>query len=267
MPSMPSVPLMRASPSFSRSSTGSTPATRPSPRRGLSLAHQRQGDVRERREVAAAAQRAELPDHRLHAGVEQRRQGLPDHRPGAGAPGRQRPQPQQPSTPARPRARRVRRCRPRATGSTTAAGRPAARRGCRSSRARRSRWRRRRRGGRTSPGPGHVLARPGHGGDRLAGQDDRGRLAGDGHDVGDGQGRPGDDDGHACIQPQGPRLPRSPLPSSPFPRFRVPPAPRPPPALPPPTGESLLGFGPPPVIHRCCYVPAVTHRRAEAPHQ
>ena len=69
MPSMPSVPLMSARPSFSASSTGASPAAASASAAGiaravgvgdLALAHQRERAVRERREVARAAERAVL---------------------------------------------------------------------------------------------------------------------------------------------------------------------------------------------------------------
>ena len=56
----------------------------------FAFAHQRQCDVRERGEVAAATERSELPHHRSHAGVEQRGQPLGDDRTDAGTPGRER---------------------------------------------------------------------------------------------------------------------------------------------------------------------------------
>ena len=88
IPSMPSVPLMRARPSFSSSSTGAMPAAAsasaagirsPCASRDLALAHERERAVRERGEVAGAAERAVLVDDRRDAGVEHgdvRREGL-----------------------------------------------------------------------------------------------------------------------------------------------------------------------------------------------
>ena len=81
MPSMPSVPLMRARPSFSASSTGVMPAAASASAAAsqlavrvahVALAHQRQRAVRQRREVAGAAERAVLVDDRGDAGVEHR---------------------------------------------------------------------------------------------------------------------------------------------------------------------------------------------------
>ncbi len=104
MPSMPSVPLMRARPSFSLSSTGSIPAAASSSGTGRStpsgptaraLAHEHQGAVRERGEVAAAAQRAELVDDRRDLGIEQGRHGLGDHGAGSRAAAGQRLEPKQ----------------------------------------------------------------------------------------------------------------------------------------------------------------------------
>ena len=93
MPSMPSVPLRRARPSFSRSSTGLIPCSASSSPAGrdravgafrVALAHQGQGAVRQRREVAGAAERTVLVDHRGDAGVEHVRHGLRDLGPYAG---------------------------------------------------------------------------------------------------------------------------------------------------------------------------------------
>ena len=73
MPSMPSVPLMRASPSLAASSTGVEPGRgerlggRHQRAGGVAhraLAHQRQRAVRQRCQVAGAAERAVLVDHR-----------------------------------------------------------------------------------------------------------------------------------------------------------------------------------------------------------
>ena len=54
---------------------------------GFAFAHQDQGAVRERREVAGAAERAEFADHRSDAGVEHIHHGLQDHGADAGAAG------------------------------------------------------------------------------------------------------------------------------------------------------------------------------------
>ena len=72
MPSIPSVPLMRASPSFSASSTGCKPVVGQRLGGGahdsriddVALTHHGQGAVRERREVAGAAEAAVLEDDR-----------------------------------------------------------------------------------------------------------------------------------------------------------------------------------------------------------
>ena len=104
LPSMPSVPLISARPSFSASTTGAIPARGSASAAGrsapvgvahLALADQRQRDVCQRRQVAGAAERAVLGHDRGDAGVEQggqRRGGLG---PDAGAAGGQRRQPQQ----------------------------------------------------------------------------------------------------------------------------------------------------------------------------
>ena len=85
MPSIPSVPLISASPSFSCSVIGSTTsaASRRAPERvsHRPLPHQRQRAVGERREVAGAAERAVLVDDRRDAVVEQPRVGLRGLRP------------------------------------------------------------------------------------------------------------------------------------------------------------------------------------------
>jgi len=61
----------------------------------LPLAHNGERDVRQRRQIPRAAQRAELPDHRRDAGVEQVRVRLGGTRTYAGVAGDQRPQSQQ----------------------------------------------------------------------------------------------------------------------------------------------------------------------------
>ena len=103
-PRMPSVPLISASPSFARSVSGSIPASPSASAAGrgspvavddLPLADQRQRAVRERREVAARAERAVLGDDRRDAGVEQLEDRLGDLRPGARVPHGQRPRAQQ----------------------------------------------------------------------------------------------------------------------------------------------------------------------------
>ena len=104
IPSMPSVPLMSARPSFSRRTSGSMPARR-APRppsttvsgrvAHLALPHRGERDMRKRREVARAAERAVLAHDRGDSGVEHRRVGLGDDRAHARVAGRQRLQPQQ----------------------------------------------------------------------------------------------------------------------------------------------------------------------------
>ena len=61
----------------------------------LALAHRGERDVRQRREVARAAERAVLAHDRRDAGVEHRGVGLDDDRAHAGVPGRERLQAQQ----------------------------------------------------------------------------------------------------------------------------------------------------------------------------
>ena len=162
MPSMPSVPLMRARPSFSASSTGVE--TGGGERVGggdqvavavadVALAHQRERAVRERRQVAGAPERAVLVDHRGDAVGQQRR---PAARPSPGGRrcGRSRAsRAAAASVPGPPRARPPAPTRPRATGPATAAAACAARGRCAGSRARRSRSRRRTPASATPPAP------------------------------------------------------------------------------------------------------------------
>ena len=105
MPSMPSVPLMSARPSFSARTSGWMPAAARAPDREQragaavpphrALAHRRQRAVRERRQVAGAAERAVLAHHGGDARVQHARVGLRDRQAHAGAAGGQRGQPQQ----------------------------------------------------------------------------------------------------------------------------------------------------------------------------
>ena len=104
MPSMPSVPLMRARPSFSPRRTGVMPAaaralaasvSSPSADAHLALAHGDQGAVRERGEVARAAERSVLAHDRRDAGVEDRGVGLGGLAAHAGASGHERREAQQ----------------------------------------------------------------------------------------------------------------------------------------------------------------------------
>ena len=107
------------------------------------LPHQRQRAVRERREVARAAERAVLVDDRRDPGREHRGVGGRDDRPHAGAPGGQRREPQQHQRAHDLALDLVPRARRRASGSARAAARAASRPGCAASPARRSRSRRR----------------------------------------------------------------------------------------------------------------------------
>ena len=138
MPSMPSVPLMSASPSLARSTSGSRPASRERVRRrppgagavvDLALPEQRERAVGERREVAAGAERAVLRDDRREVRGEQCEQRLGHGRPRARAPHGQRAGAQQHHRPHHLALDRRRPCRRRASGSARAAARPAARRG------------------------------------------------------------------------------------------------------------------------------------------
>ncbi len=101
---MPSVPLMSARPSFSRSSTGARSRRgqrlggrhqRPVGVAHRALAHQRQRAVRERREIARAAERAVLVDDRRDAVGQQVGHQLGGLATDAGVAGRQRREPQQ----------------------------------------------------------------------------------------------------------------------------------------------------------------------------
>ena len=164
MPSIPSVPLISASPSLAISVTGSMPASpsacaaahRRAARVGdLALADQHERAVRERREVAARAERAVLRHDRGDPGVEQREHRLGQQRPRAGAAHRRACARAAASSPARPRARPAGPCRRRASARARAAAPRGARPGSRRWRASRSRSRRRR------PAPrGRPAARP-----------------------------------------------------------------------------------------------------------
>ena len=104
-PSMPSVPLMRARPSFSASATGSSPAASRASAAGRSGAGRRRGPCPS--PISASAtwasgarspeqpERAELVHDRGDAVLEQRGQGLGGGRAHAGVPGGQRRQAQQ----------------------------------------------------------------------------------------------------------------------------------------------------------------------------
>ena len=101
---MPSVPLIRARPSFAPSWTGVSPAAASASAAGISvpsgiadvaLAHQHQRTVRQRREVAGAAERAVLADHRRDPRGQQRGHQLRRLASYAGVAGRQRREPQQ----------------------------------------------------------------------------------------------------------------------------------------------------------------------------
>ena len=164
MPSMPSVPLISASPSFSASTTGSIPAAaraspagmrmpagrpafaaRPGPRQDpdLAFAHRGQGAVRERRQVAGAAERTVLADHRRDPGVEHLHVGPRGRQPDAGPAGGEGGQAQQHHRADHLGLRPPDRTRPRASGPATAAAGRAARAGCAWWPARRSRSKRR----------------------------------------------------------------------------------------------------------------------------
>ena len=139
MPSMPSVPLMRARPSLALSSTGAEPGggQRVGGRHQgavgvahLALAHQRQRAVRQRGQVAGAAQRAVLAHHRRDPRRQQRR---PSARPSRGGCRCARsPASRGAAASARgpPRARPRARTRRRASGPASAAAARASRPGC-----------------------------------------------------------------------------------------------------------------------------------------
>ena len=86
------VPLMSARPSLGPSTTGARPAarsasapgTRPAVDDRLAFADEHEREVRERREVAAGADRAAARHDRVHAGVEQRDQRIERARADAG---------------------------------------------------------------------------------------------------------------------------------------------------------------------------------------
>ncbi len=119
----------------------------------LALADQRQRAVRERCEVAGAAERAVLVHHRRDAGVEHAGDQLRHLRSYAGPAGRQRREPQQ-HQPADDLALDLRtRARQRASGPATAAAGRASRSGCAGSRGRRTRWRSRRPAWEPRPAP------------------------------------------------------------------------------------------------------------------
>jgi hypothetical protein len=101
---MPSVPLMSARPSLAASSTGASPASASASAAGrrtpvgvadLALPHQRQRDVRERREVAGAAEAAVLVHHRGEPAFSSPASVSATSGRTPVWPGRQRPQPQQ----------------------------------------------------------------------------------------------------------------------------------------------------------------------------
>ena len=161
MPSMPSVPLISARPSFSASTTGVRPASASASAAGpatpariddLPLADQRQRDRRQRREVAGAAERPVLRHDRGDAGAEHRGQRRGGLRPDPGAAAGQGGQPQQHQRADHLALHRVHRCRRRASGSARSAARPAGAAGSRWWPAHRSRWRCRSAGGRRRPG-------------------------------------------------------------------------------------------------------------------
>ncbi len=95
---MACVPLQSDRPSLAASVTGSMPAARSASPPSISaagearaaLAHQHQGDVGERGEVAGGAHRALARHHRQHAALEHRDERLRDHRPHTRAPGDER---------------------------------------------------------------------------------------------------------------------------------------------------------------------------------
>ena len=108
IPSIPSVPLIKASPSLARSShrrqAGGSEGVggrhqRPGGVTYVALPHQRQRAVGERSEVSGATQRAVLADHGRDPRGQQRRQQLRGLPPDAGVTGGQRREPQQHQAP------------------------------------------------------------------------------------------------------------------------------------------------------------------------
>ena len=174
MPSIPSVPLISARPSFSASTTGVRPASASAC--GGRAAAARAGrstspsPISASATVASGARSPEQPSDpysghdRGDAGAEhrgQRRRGL---RPDTGAAPGQGGQPQQHQGADHLASRPVRRCRRRASGSARSAARPGGAAGSTWWPARRTRWRcrsaapRRRRGARRSPATAAIAA-------------------------------------------------------------------------------------------------------------
>ena len=150
MPSIPSVPLIRARPSLAASSTGVEPGggqglggrhQRTGGVAHLALAHQRQRAVRERRQVARAAQRAVLAHHRRDPVGQQLGQQPRRLEADPGVPGGQRGEPQQHQRAGHLALHLRARSRPRASGPATSAAARASRSGCAGWPARRTRWR------------------------------------------------------------------------------------------------------------------------------
>ena len=178
MPSMPSVPLISASPSFSARVTGARPAAARASAAGRdapvvvpdgALADQGQRAGRQRGEVAGAAEAAVLVHHRGEPGVQQGHVGQQGLGPDAGPAGGQGGDAQQHQAPGRPLAPPRGRNRPRGSGPGCAAAGSGTRPGCagwpgrrsrsrcRSGAGRRRRAPRRRRG---CGGPRSVRRRP-----------------------------------------------------------------------------------------------------------
>ena len=169
MPSMPSVPLISARPSFSASTTGVMPGrgegvgggrSAPSASRTSPSPITASAQCGQRGEVARAAERAVLVHDRGDAGVEQGGVGLRRLGADAGAAGGQRRQPQQHQRPhdlaldLGPGAGRVR------ADQRCAAAERAATAGCAGWPARRSRSRRRSAARRRGPAPRSPSGRP-----------------------------------------------------------------------------------------------------------
>ena len=94
MPSMPSVPLIRARPSLACSVIGAIPAAAAAAA-AIALADQREGDVGERGEVATRPERAVLRDRRGDAALSRSTSRSTTTGRTPGVPHRQRARPQQ----------------------------------------------------------------------------------------------------------------------------------------------------------------------------
>ena len=218
MPSMPSVPLIRARPSLAASLDGFE-ADRGERLGGgaehavrvphLALPDQRERAVRERREVAGAAERAVLVHDRGDAVVQQPGEQPRRHRAYAGVAGRHRREPQQHEPPDHlaldlgPRAGGVR-AHQRALQPGPQVGRDVA--GGEGPEPGRDAVRRHRRPGQCldhGPGAGERLL-------GLVGEGDSGAVTGHGHHLGEGDRTGADDHVRSAHTPHGTPSPRPP---------------------------------------------------------